>query len=188
MLAGKERATAVSFNGLTSLLPGNPVSLCSRPARGLPTRKRATFNDVNTLLHACTRSCLRRRGLWFVCSIVVTWGVDESRNAKYHKQRYAPIRICRNAVLCVYILSSRTLLPPPGGFSRVHTDRRKGNTRKLIISPPSFCGSCLDVYRERGSGLTCPRRLQGRSSSVYPRESRSRLLDKSRPTVRGFHG
>ena len=76
-------------------------------------------------------------------------------------------RVCVCVCVCVYpIYSGRQTY---GRTSRRHTGRAHR------ISPPSFCGACLNFYREKDSAVPFPRRPLSRFF-VYPRINRSLLV------------
>ena len=58
-------------------------------------------------------------------------------------------------MMCVFVLSSHLLTC--GRTSRRHTG---GRSRR--ISPPSFCGACLNFYREKDSAVLFPLRPRSR--------------------------
>ena len=74
--------------------------------------------------------------------------------------------------VCVCVVTSHPIYSGRqtcGRTSRGHTGRRSHN-----ISPPSFCGTCLNFYREKDLAVSFPRRCRSRISNfVYPRINRS---------------
>ena len=73
-----------------------------------------------------------------------------------------PITIVRNLLLIAYSTMCVCFFFPfildikfVGRTSRGHT----GGRSHRISHPPSFCGACLNFFREKGSAIPFPRRL-----------------------------
>ena len=125
------------------------LQMCSRATIASSTWNKYQLIDSFYSLLAASICCHRGRGR---CDTAIH---AYTRGLSLNEKKWIATQYCVCVCVCVCVFFPFILnIKFVGRTSRGHT----GGRSHRICHSPSFCGACLNFYREKGSAITFPRR------------------------------